>query len=189
MRRWYDPSIIPILEANRIPATFFITGLWANTYPTVVRQLVRNPLFEIGNHSFSHASFRAVCYHLPPAADKRAEIANAQAVLTQLAGRPPKLFRFPGGCYSPDDVRLVWTFGLQVIGWDVASGDAFATHAQAIVNQVLRNAQNGSIIVMHLSDGPNAPKTASALPAIIRGLRARGFTFVRVSTLIAERPR
>ena len=46
-------------------------------------------------------------------------------------------------------------------------------------------ARNGSIIVMHLTGGNTAPLTALALPAVVDGLRTRGFQLVKVSTLLA----
>lgn len=185
--RWYDPAIVTTLLGNAIPATFFVTGLWAETYPGVVRELARHLFFEIENHGFSHAAFRTPCYHLPFATDKKAEIVDTQKILRGLTGKTPRYFRFPGGCFSPSDARLVRSLGLQAVGWDVSSGDAFSANGNLIVQEVLRRTQGGSIIVMHLSDGPNAPKTARALPSVIQELRKRGFAFVTVAQLVARR--
>ncbi len=184
--RWYDPAIVTTLLENAIPATIFITGLWAETYPSVVRQLAGSRLFEIENHGFSHSAFRTPCYHLPSATDKKAEIVDTQKILRGLTGQTPRYFRFPGGCASPSDARLVRSLGLQPVGWDVSSGDAFSANEKGIVREVLERTQGGSIVVMHLSDGPNAPKTALALLSVIQGLRKRGFAFASVSQLIVR---
>src|SRR5262249_11362766 len=37
--KWYDDRIVSTLEDGSVPATFFITGLWAENYPSVVRKL------------------------------------------------------------------------------------------------------------------------------------------------------
>jgi len=183
---WLDRRILSTLEEGRVPATFFITGLWARTYPEVVRRLSENPLFEIGNHSFDHAAFSHPCYRLPPAADKSEEVTRTQEVLRRLTGKTPGFFRFPGGCFSRRDLARVYFQGLRVVGWDVNSRDAFSADHEAIVTHVLGTTRKGSIIVMHLSGPPNAPATGRALPLIIEGLRGRGFSFVLVSRLLAR---
>ena len=75
--------------------------------------------------------------------------------------------------------------GVEVIHFDVASGVAFGHSVPAIVDRVLGSVRNGSIVVMHITDGDTAPLTASALPPIVEELRARGYELVRVSTLLS----
>jgi peptidoglycan/xylan/chitin deacetylase (PgdA/CDA1 family) len=93
-------------------------------------------------------------------------------------------FRFPGGCYDATALRAVAPTGVTLVQYDVASGDAFGTSVSAIVQHTLAAAANGSIIVMHITLA-NAPLTPQALPLIVAGLRARGFTLVRLSDLLA----
>jgi peptidoglycan/xylan/chitin deacetylase (PgdA/CDA1 family) len=47
---------------------------------------------------------------------------------------------------------------------------------------VLTLTRNGSIIIMHVNDA--GVWTAQALPAIVAGLRKRGFEFVSVADLL-----
>jgi hypothetical protein len=101
-----------------------------------------------------------------------------------VTGRTPRYFRFPGGCGHLGDVLLVRRLGLTTVEWDVISGDAGQPDPAVIVRKVLREAQNGSSIVMY-SHGGKAPATALALPAIIAGLKARGFVLVTVQALLA----
>jgi len=44
--------------------------------------------------------------------------------------------------------------------------DGFNDNAQAIADNVLKNVQDDSIIVMHMNGYPNDPKTSNALPNI-----------------------
>jgi peptidoglycan/xylan/chitin deacetylase (PgdA/CDA1 family) len=71
------------------------------------------------------------------------------------------------------------------VGWDVVSGDPFQQDPAVIVHNVLDNVQPGSIVVMHLNGGPNAPATATALHDIIPGLQARGLQPVTLQELLA----
>ncbi|MCD8357369.1 MAG: hypothetical protein LUE11_12485 [Clostridia bacterium] len=52
--------------------------------------------------------------------------------------------------------------------------------ASDIVSRVVNNAQNGSIILFHNA----ATNTPEALPGVIEGLKAEGFSFLPVSELI-----
>ncbi len=74
--------------------------------------------------------------------------------------------------------------GYTVIGGDVYAGDGFEKSATKIVSNVLAHVRPGSIVILHLHAGPNAPETADALPDIIKKLRLRGYTFVKVSDLL-----
>ncbi len=181
----YNKEIIEILCQEKAPATFFITGLWAQAYPEAVKDIASDSLFEIGNHSYDHRGFTSGCYGLGTIKnkDKAGDIEKAQAILTELTGSTPRFFRFPGGCHGQADLEIAKKIGLTVIGWDLASGDAFNPNSAGIVKNVLNNAKDGSIIVFHLSGGRYAPKTAEALKAIIPALKAKGVKFVKISDL------
>lgn len=186
VKSWYNQKVIDILRENKVPATLFLTGMWIEEYPKEAKSLAEDPLFELGNHSYSHPAFQINCYTLgliPDSKDKE-EITKTQKLLFNLTGKENKLFRFPGGCYSKTDLNIVNSLGLTVVGWDTVSGDSFNRNTNKIISNVLGKVQNGSIVVMHMHGGTNAPKTGDALPEIIKGLRAKGFTFVKVSDLI-----
>ena len=184
VKSWYDEKIIAKLHGNNVPATIFMTGMWAQQYSNEVKIFAQDPLLEIENHSWDHAGFAMPCYGLPQAINKKDEIMLAQNILQQLTGRTPIFFRFPGGCYSKEDLDLVNQQGLETVGWDTVSGDAFSKNAAQIEKNVINGTSNGSIIVMHLNGGPNAPKTSTTLPAIIKNLHAKGFEFVLLKDLI-----
>jgi len=174
-------SVRRVLRATHTPATFFLTGLWTQIYPQPAREIAQDPLFEVKEHSYDHPGFVQPCFGLAPiaAADKAANLRRSQFAIAQATGRTPQYFRFPGGCASAADVQLAANLGLITVHWDVISSDTGQTLPQLIVRNVLRGTRNGSIIVMH-SHGGKAPSTALALPAIITGLKARGFSFVTV---------
>jgi len=184
---WYDPRIVEELTAAHAEATFFLTGLWTQTYPDVVRMIAGNPSFEIENHSFDHAAWKAPCYGLPTVSGetaKRAEVLDAAGSIRSVAGIEPAFFRFPGGCHDAADVQLVQSLGEVPVAWDVVSGDAFNPDAASIEAAVLSRVQPGSIVVMHLMGAPNAPATADALKVILARLAERGYSFVTVRRML-----
>jgi peptidoglycan/xylan/chitin deacetylase (PgdA/CDA1 family) len=80
---------------------------------------------------------------------------------------------------------LAAALGYRPFYWTVDSGDwrEDAT-AAAVTGRVLNGAVNGAIIVMHLDSARSADTVAAALPAIVAGLRDRGFRLVTVSELV-----
>jgi peptidoglycan/xylan/chitin deacetylase (PgdA/CDA1 family) len=92
-------------------------------------------------------------------------------------------FRFPGGCYDHQALRALSGLGVTAIQWDVVSGDAFATDADAVVRQVLDGVKPGSVVVMHCT-GSAAPTTERVVRAVVPELRRKGYRFVKVSELI-----
>lgn len=183
---WYNNKVVQILEENNIPATFFLTGMWIELYPKETAELAKDPLFELGNHSYSHPAFEKKCTVLNYISNDKdyEEIEKTQKLLKDIAGIDNHLFRFPGGCYDVYDLSVVHKLGLDAIQWDISSSDAFNFHTQQLINNVSTHVQNGSIILMHMIGNRNAPKTSEALPTIISGLRYKGFDFVKVSELI-----
>jgi peptidoglycan/xylan/chitin deacetylase (PgdA/CDA1 family) len=183
---WYDEAIIDELTADKVPTTLFLTGMWIETYATTTTELSNNPLFEIGNHSYSHPGFSTPCYKLATTTESSDayQISKTDQLLSQYASHYTKLFRFPGLCYDADDIAATKKAGYSVIGGDVLGGDGFQMSADSIVSNVVNKVRPGSIVVLHMMGGPNAPKTSEALPVIIQTLKKEGYVFVTVSDLL-----
>ncbi|WP_345648536.1 polysaccharide deacetylase family protein [Streptomyces siamensis] len=186
--RFDNPQLIDTLRGFKVPATVFMTGRWAEEYPQEARAIGRDPLFEVANHSYSHYAFTSNCYGLPTVgeADMRGDVERAYAAFKK-AGVPKAMpyFRFPGGCYDQRALRALSAVGVTAVQWDVVSGDAFATDADAVARQVLEGVKPGSVVVMHCTRSA-APTTEQALRTIVPELRKQGFRFVKVSELIGQ---
>jgi peptidoglycan/xylan/chitin deacetylase (PgdA/CDA1 family) len=185
VKSYANLKVLDILERRQIPATFFLTGEWAERYPDVAHRIVADPRFEIGNHTYKHQAYTANCYQLPriPPNLMTEDVAHTFRVIEPLGGRQTRYFRFPGGCYDEAALQALAPLGVTVIQWDVVSGDPFATAAAPIVHAVLAQVKPGSIVVMHITEG-NAQFTDEALPPILDGLRAKGLEPVTVSQLL-----
>lgn len=183
---YYNAKLIAELRARQVPATLFLTGMWMERYPAQTKALAADPLFELGTHTYSHRAFTPKCYTLAtvPRAGMLADARRAVRILDRLDPAATRWFRFPGGCYDGTALHELAPLGLTAVQLDVPGADGFAKSADGIVGQVLRNARNGSIVVLHMHGGDNAPLTDDALPAIVTGLRQRGFELVTVSRLV-----
>ena len=194
----YDGAIIDYLRKEHIKATFFAGGKWLRSHAERARQMMSDPLFEIGNHSEAHRNLRRLTGArltneiLGPQrsyATIRADLAQSQCVRAlpdaMSAVAPlPVLFRFPYGACNAAAITAVNDLGLTAIQWNVSTGDpAPGQSARAIAQAMLRHARPGSIILAHANG--RGWHTAEALPLALPLLRAKGFEFVTVSELLA----
>jgi len=187
--RFDNPALIASLRRLKVPATVFMTGRWAEEYPAQAKAIGNDPLFEIANHSYSHYAFTSPCYGLPVVAKKamRADVDRAFAAFRKAGARNVvPYFRFPGGCYNEAALRTLAPAKVTAVQWDVVSGDAFATDADAVAEQVLAGVRPGSLVVMHCTRSA-APATERAIRRIVPELRARGYRLVKVSDLMRSR--
>jgi peptidoglycan-N-acetylglucosamine deacetylase len=194
----YQGGIVDFLRLNRIKATFFAGGKWMMSHNERAQQLMSDPLFQIGNHTWEHRNLRIL--HGQKLAD---EINNAQLayeeVRAQLERRqcvrpdqptaelnPPKrlnLLRFPFGACNPEVLNEVYRLGLTPIQWDVSSGDAPPGQSQKeMFKDVVGGVRPGSIVLFHANG--RGLGTEQALPAIVKGLRAKGYEFATVAELL-----
>lgn len=181
-----DQRIIETLTKTNTKATIFLTGMWIEMYPQETKLLADNHLFEIGSHSYADYSFAGNCYGLPKISHEQTieQVGATELLLKTYAGVQNKLFRFPGGCYSEENLQTIKATGDIVVHWDVSGDDGFTNDTQQIIKNVVDCVQNGSIIILHLNGSPTAPKTADALPTIITTLKKRGYLFVKISELL-----
>jgi len=194
----YEGRIFDYLRQQGVKATFFAGGKWMTSHQTRTEQLMLDPLFEIGNHTETHANLRL----LQPAAvrqqvlepqkvyeDTRAKLGANQCLASTpnaLASIPeqPKVFRFPYGACNDAAMKTVNDAGMLAIQWDVATGDPDPhVSAARIADAMVNEAKPGSIIVNHANG--RGWHTVEALPIAIPKLKAKGYKFVTVSELIA----
>lgn len=176
-------SILATLSREKVPATFFLTGKFVDSFPDLSRRMAAaGPL---GNHTVDHP-------HLPTMtqAGVAAEVTGARSTFLRITGQDPRpRFRFPFGDSTPSDVRLVNSLGYVAVGWTVDTigwqGTSGGRSVDSVVGRVLTAAVPGEIVLMHVGSHPTDHSTldADSLPRIISGLRAAGYGFVNLSAL------
>lgn len=180
----YDSEIVRILNETQTPATFFLGGLWMRDHQAETLELAGNPLFELGNHSWSHLDFSAISSE-----EINQEIQWTQQQMFDILGYQTNIFRLPYGTYNDTAVNLIGENGLYTIQWDVVSGDPDPNiDAASMTPWVLQQVNPGSIIIMHANG--RGWHTSEALPAIIQTLNQDGYSLVTISELLnIEDPR
>lgn len=172
-----DPRIPELLRASGTPATLFLGGLWMAKYPEFTRALHEEPLFELGNHAWSHPDLTEMDRE-----DVVLQLGMTQLMALALTGEQPRWFRAPYARYDSAVAKEAARLGLVTVQYDLSSGDADTSLSpEAITDQVLERSKPGSIIVLHMNN-PELP-TAEALPGILEGLEKKGLEPVTLGEL------
>ena len=178
----YTDCILKILKDKNIKATFFVVGENVDKYPEVLKR-IHIQGHEIGNHSNSHKYINFMKFQ-----ELAKELMVAEEKIHYLTKIRPAIFRSPYGWHGSNLPKVTQLLKLKVIGWDVDSLDWKKPGEEEIIDNVVKNASKGSIVLMH--DGsnedkvPNRDQTLGALPQIIDELQEKGFSFVTVSELL-----
>jgi peptidoglycan-N-acetylglucosamine deacetylase len=176
-------TILDTLEQEQVRATFFLQGRWVESDPEAARRIAGQGHL-IGSHSFYHARMP-----LLSANGFRQDVRDAERVISQVCGVDPQpFFRCPFGAGAADQRtnRLLAELGYRDVGWHVEVEDWEPHHsgedlALAVIEGVERYG-DGAIVLLH--SWPRS--TAAGLPAMIRGLRRRGYEFVEAVELLTR---
>ena len=102
---------------NRLPATFFFVGRWAEDNPEIVKRVAKNPLFEVGSHSFWHEDMV-----LKDDNEFFADVLASKVLLERLCGREIVRFRAPSFSIKVEQYSLLTKAGYKI---DSSATNAF----------------------------------------------------------------
>lgn len=163
------PGLLDVLDRERAPATFFVLGSAVATSPGVAGRIVEAG-HEIGNHTWRHPNLT----RLTDDEEVRREVERTQAAIADAIGTEARSLRPP---YGASDERVRALVGLPVIVWDVDTRDWQDPGPDAVVERAVGGSARGSIVLMH----DTHQQTVEAVPAVVDGLRDRGFTLATVA--------
>jgi peptidoglycan/xylan/chitin deacetylase (PgdA/CDA1 family) len=177
----YTPQVLSVLERLHAPATFFVIGKMLRYFGASTRRAIDDG-DAIGDHTQSHPEMAKLSAH-----DQYEQLFEQIVRVELLGGQRPDLFRPPYGSFDATTMRELHHLRLLMVLWSVDTDDYLLPGVATIEQRALAGAQPGSIILMHDAGGVRT-QTIEALPAIIRGLRARGLRLVTVPQLLANDP-
>ena len=170
-------EVLDVLEQYNVKATFFLIGeqISMDTLPIMQRQI--NMGCELANHSYNHVDMSNMS-----AGDIQNQINWTSSAIKNAVGYDVKFFRPPYLATSNamyQNIDLAFIQGVSCNDWE--SGVSASQRA----NTILSSVEDGSIILLH--DFQGNTNTVQALPTIIEGLQAQGYTFVTVSELFENK--
>jgi len=194
----FTPKVLDVLKAKGVKATFFLIGAQMWKDPALARR-ISSEGHEIGNHTFYHPDISNISKQY-----MKFELNMTELLFKAKLGVKPLLFRPP---YSidqepdtSDEVRpleIAQDMGYITVGDKIDPSDWKENPhrtAQQITDDVMAHLPPckpadwlhcGNIILLH-DGGGDRTQTVIALPMIIDGLRARGYSIVPVSELMGK---
>lgn len=167
----YTTKILDTLKKYDACGTFFVIGNKVEFYNETLQRMV-NEGNEIGNHSYNHKWLNRLSKQ-----EFQEELNKTQEKVQKITGISPKVFRPTYGGYSD---RLKSYTDLTFILWDVDSSDWKVKKKEKIINNIIPNVKDGSIILMH----DNHEYSANAIDSVVKALKDKGYKFVTVSELL-----
>ena len=176
----YTNQILDILKEYGVRATFFEVGENVRYYSETAQRVAREG-HEIGNHTNTHPHLKGI-----DSASLRREVELCDNAIESVTGKKTKIFRPPEGVVEECVKVMAQDKNYSLVLWDIDTKDWAGTDSRVIVKNVLDNAKNGSIILMHdyLSKKCH---TLEALRVIVPELIRRGYTFVTVSEMVGKK--
>jgi cellulose synthase/poly-beta-1,6-N-acetylglucosamine synthase-like glycosyltransferase/spore germination protein YaaH/peptidoglycan/xylan/chitin deacetylase (PgdA/CDA1 family) len=192
----YTPAILDILKQRHVPATFFVIGVNAERFPSLIRREYAEG-HEIGNHTYTHPNIAATS-----ALRTELELSTTQRIIENLLGVSTTFFRPPYNADSEpmtaqeiEPILRAQAYGYETISETIDPRDwEPGTTAQAIVGEVNSEIATSisehdeaatHIILLHDAGG-NRLETIAALPQIIDRYQKLGYRFAMVGELVAK---
>src|SRR5439155_15643495 len=184
----FTPQIARVLRRFHVPATFFVIGSRVVRYPEIARRLVRDG-FELGNHTFTHVNPAVL-----PGWESRLEVDLTDTAIAGATGRRARLFRPPYSStplsVTPAQHRAYTALarrGFAVVLSTIDTRDWSRPGTGAIVRAAIPGRGRGAIVLMH-DGGGDRSQTVRPVERLVPALRARGYRFATVRSLIGAGP-
>lgn len=175
----YTPELLQVLDRYNIKASFFWLGNCVTHHPTVAR-VVYTRGHWIGLHGYYHQSFPFLT-----ADTLKQSLEKTQATIAKVCQLDPgnlRDVRPPNGLFTPQTLRLLYQWHYRPVMWSVVPEDWVRPGVSVVVQRVLQQVENGSLIVLH--DGYYGGQDVAQITAeLIPRLLAQGYHFVTIAQL------
>jgi peptidoglycan/xylan/chitin deacetylase (PgdA/CDA1 family) len=179
--------LLEVLDRHQIPASFFWLGICVQRFPDIARAVWERGHW-IGLHGYDHRSFPG----LSSTELQQSLVATQEAIAQACHLTPAEIqqirdVRPPNGLFTPQTLRLLKQWHYRPVMWSVVPEDWVRPGIEVAVGRILRQVQNGSLIVLH--DGSCGGEDVAAIAAqVIPTLQQQGYRFVTVNELWQQHP-
>ncbi|HEY9744061.1 MAG TPA: polysaccharide deacetylase family protein [Coleofasciculaceae cyanobacterium] len=175
----YTSELLQVLDRYSIRASFFWLGACVDRNPTLAREVYKRGHW-IGLHGYHHHSFP----FLKPDALKQSLEKTQEAIAQACQIHPDNVrdVRPPNGLFTPQTLNLLHQWNYRPVMWSVVPEDWERPGVYVVMQRVLQQVQNGSLIVLH--DGycggqDVAQTTAQLIPQLLQ----QDYHFVTIDQL------
>ena len=174
------PAVLEALAAECGQATFFLIGRNAVAAPALVRQEIAGG-HTVGHHTFSHPAVTLRGWdEAKGQADIERGIAADDIAAYGAAGADPAVpfFRFPGFADTLPLLHWLDRRNMAVFGADIWASDWEEMTPQQELSKLMSRIEKTGHGIVLLHD--IKARTATMLPAFLRGLKKRGYSIVHI---------
>lgn len=169
--------VLDQLQQFNAKATFFCIGNNIRKHPAIFDRIIAEG-HSVGNHTFNHLNGWKN--------SNTTYFENINKCESLLAHQTVKLFRPPYGKIKRTQAKKLIAKGYKIIMWDVLSADFDKTISkEKCLQNVLKNTQNGSIVVFHDSIKASE-KLYYALPKMLQEFSEKGYEFKAIKSSTSE---
>lgn len=136
----WTEKLLDGLKERGIRVTFFVIGQSAEEHPELIQRMLEDGN-QVGNHTYSHVQLTAC-----KTDQALEEIQKTQEVIYDATGFQPRYIRPPFGSWNE---VLQDKTNLQSVLWDVDPYDWKVQNTDIIVQRILEQTEDGSIILLH----------------------------------------
>lgn len=170
----FTDRLLDCLEANNATATFFLVGQEIEYFQEPLSRMEALGC-EIGNHSYDHTDLATLS-----ADDVTSQLSRTDEEIQNLVGHSATVVRPPYGSFNDTVAGIA---ARPLIMWSVDTLDWETQNVDSTVQNVMDNAQDGAIILMHDIFKESVDAAEVFIPQLIQ----EGYQLVTVSELAAAK--
>jgi len=174
------PRVLDILDTTGVKASFFCIGNRARQYPRVCREIV-----ERGHHVENHGDSHSWIFASFGSARMRADIAAAQATLSDITGQAPQFFRPTAGLRNPLLDPVLASLDLRLASWTRRPYDTRTGDVRRVLDRLTAGLGAGDILLLHDGNGAltpaGEPVILAALPHLVNAFAEAGLSPVTLT--------
>lgn len=164
-------KILDVLEKYNARATFFMVGTNAKAHPENLKRKIKLGC-ELGNHTYNHEHYGKNV--------TGEDIKKCSQAIYDACGQYPTAFRSTGGNTTKTILDQCKAQNLPLYYWSLDTQDWKSRNADKVYNAVMKNVEDGDIILMHDIYG----STAEAVERMVPKLIEQGYQLVTVTELV-----
>lgn len=169
------PYLLHRLKENKVKATFFIQGKWANENKELVKMIAEQGHL-IGNFAYENIDLSRL-----PLEEVSEQIERTNAIITSIIGKTPHLFAPPFSSYSKEMVEVSSELNMETILWTIHAKDLVNPTPTVMINHVMQNIHPGATILLHPTNA-----SVQGISPLIQEIKNKDYKIGTIDLLLSE---